>query len=71
VIEIRAPVAEKDIYDYCCVVVGNKIDTIVNEKGLDLVSKLDALAFLDELVPPSSSTCIYRSPPRIFLFQTS
>jgi Ras-related protein Rab-7A len=58
----RAPVADEDINDYCCVVVGNKIDTIVNGKGLDLVSKSDALAFLDELVPPSSSTCIYPSP---------
>ena len=58
----RAPVADEDINDYCCVVVGNKIDMIVDGKGLDLVSKSDALAFLDELVPPSS-TCIYSSPP--------
>ena len=58
----RAPVADEDINDYCCVVVGNKIDMIANGKGLDLVSKSDALAFLDELVPPSSSTCRYPSP---------
>lgn len=59
----RAPVADEDINDYCCVVVGNKIDTIVNGKGLDLVLKSDAFTFLDELdqlVPPSS---IYPPPP--------
>ena len=58
----RAPVADEDINDYCCVVVGNKIDMIVNGEGLDLVSKSDALAFLGELVPPSLSTSIYPSP---------
>lgn len=58
----RAPVADEDINDYCCVVVGNKIDMIVNGEGIDLVSKSDALSFLDELVPPSSSTSIYPCP---------
>ena len=59
----RAPVADEDMNDYCCVVVGNKIDMVVNGKGLHLVSKSDALAFLDELVPPSSSTSIYPTSP--------
>jgi len=58
----RAPIADEDINEYCCVVVGNKIDTVVNGKGFGLVSKSDALAFLDELVPPSSPTSIYPPP---------
>ena len=59
----RAPVADEDISDYCCVVVGNKIDTILDGRGFDLVSKSDALAFLDELVPPSSSASTIRPTP--------
>ncbi|KAF8808601.1 ras-domain-containing protein [Phlegmacium glaucopus] len=57
-----APVADEDINEYCCVVVGNKIDAVTNGRGFGLVSKSDALAFLDELVPPSSSASIYPSP---------
>ena len=45
--------ADEDINDYCCVVVGNKIDTIVSGENPGLVTKSDALAFLDELLPPS------------------
>jgi len=47
----RAPVADEDVNDYCCVVVGNKIDTLLSD-GRPVVSKADALAFLEELVPP-------------------
>ena len=49
----RAPVADEDMDGYCCVVVGNKIDTKDDDDGRPAVSKADALAFLEELVPPS------------------
>ena len=51
---------DEDMNEYCCVVVGNKIDTIVDGRGL--VSKSDALAFLNVLVPPSSPIAMYPSP---------
>ena len=55
-----APVIGEDMNEYCCVVVGNKIDTIGDGRGL--VSKSDALAFLNVLVPPSSLIFMYPSP---------
>ncbi|KAG9311170.1 P-loop containing nucleoside triphosphate hydrolase protein [Chiua virens] len=50
----RAPLYDEDLEDYCCVVVGNKTD-LVNSKsiGSSVVSEIQALRFLDELVPPS------------------
>ncbi|KAF8154974.1 P-loop containing nucleoside triphosphate hydrolase protein [Crassisporium funariophilum] len=50
----RAPLADEDINDYCCVVVGNKIDMIGSGKGVGLVSETEALEFLDELIPSRS-----------------
>ena len=68
----RAPVADEDMNDYCCVVVGNKIDTSVNGKGRGMVSKSDALAFLDELVPPSSPSLTEQDADHSYLnFLTS
>ncbi|KAF5309742.1 hypothetical protein D9611_013617 [Ephemerocybe angulata] len=49
----RAPLDERDAEDYCCVVVGNKID-LKDENPC--VSEPQALAFLDELVPSSQQT---------------
>ncbi|KAF9480628.1 ras-domain-containing protein [Pholiota conissans] len=49
----RAPLADGDVDDYCCVVVGNKID--MAGKGRGLVSESEALEFVDELVPLASS----------------
>ena len=52
----KAPVEDEDVHEYCCVVVGNKTD-----KGNDrLVGESEALEFIDELVPPLSSS----SPPQ-------
>ncbi|KAF8956649.1 hypothetical protein BDZ97DRAFT_1850735 [Flammula alnicola] len=50
----RAPLADEDMNDYCCVVVGNKIDMV--GKGQSIVSESEALEFLDELVPPALSS---------------
>lgn len=50
----KAPLADGDMNDYCCVVVGNKIDK--SGKNSDgLVSESEALEFVDELVPLSTS----------------
>ena len=50
----KAPLADEDMNDYCCVVVGNKIDK--SGKNTDgLVSESEALEFVDELVPLSTS----------------
>lgn len=50
----KAPLADGDMNDYCCVVVGNKIDK--SGKNADgLVSESEALEFVDELVPLSTS----------------
>ncbi|KAF9220313.1 ras-domain-containing protein [Gyrodon lividus] len=52
----RAPLSDEDVEDYCCVIVGNKMD-LVNSNipgATSVVSESEALRFLDELVPPSS-----------------
>ncbi|KAF8896758.1 P-loop containing nucleoside triphosphate hydrolase protein [Gymnopilus junonius] len=49
----RAPVlSDADMNEYCCVVVGNKVDMIGKGDGEGPVSESEALQFLDELVPP-------------------
>lgn len=60
----KAPLDDEDMEDYCCVVVGNKIDLRAESEGC--VAESEALAFLDELVPPSSprSTPIEIQPQR-------
>ncbi|KIJ15854.1 hypothetical protein PAXINDRAFT_99225 [Paxillus involutus ATCC 200175] len=52
----RAPLFDEDMEDYCCVVVGNKTDLVnSNTHGMtSVVSEVEALRFLDELIPPSS-----------------
>lgn len=57
----KAPLADGDMHDYCCVVVGNKID--MAGKGKGLVSESEALEFLDDLVPPQESIDIL--PPSV------
>jgi len=49
----KAPLVDEDMSDYCCVVVGNKIDMAGKNVGSS-VSESEALEFLDELVPPST-----------------
>jgi Ras-related protein Rab-7A len=49
----RAPVLDEDASDYCCVVVGNKLD-LAEELGRGrnmLVSEEDARIFLEQLIP--------------------
>ncbi|KAG5641206.1 hypothetical protein DXG03_005770 [Asterophora parasitica] len=50
-----APLADEDMEDYCCVVVGNKRD-LAGRDGKDPVSEDEALKFLRELVPPTFRT---------------
>lgn len=50
----KAPLAEEDVEDYCCVVVGNKMDLGTLTDGRGPISETEALSFLDELVPPST-----------------
>lgn len=62
----RAPLADGDAHDYCCVVVGNKIDTAGRGRGL--VSASEALEFVDELVPGQAGereTTIQVLPPEV------
>jgi Ras-related protein Rab-7A len=56
----HAPLDDADVEDYCCVVVGNKMD-LVEEGKEPTVSEADTLQFLEELIPVSSSTP--RPPP--------
>ncbi|KAF9237254.1 P-loop containing nucleoside triphosphate hydrolase protein [Melanogaster broomeanus] len=51
----RAPLSDEDVEDYCCVVVGNKMDLVnSNTPGsTSAISEAEALRFLDELVPCS------------------
>jgi len=47
----KAPVPDEDLQDFCCVVVGNKIDLA---RDTPRVSEADAVRLVDELVPPPS-----------------
>ncbi|TFY71658.1 hypothetical protein EVG20_g1348 [Dentipellis fragilis] len=49
----RAPLPDEEMEDYCCVVVGNKMDLADPVAG-PAVKEEDALDFIDVLVPPSS-----------------
>ncbi|KAG6898508.1 hypothetical protein C0993_006375 [Termitomyces sp. T159_Od127] len=55
----QAPLADEDMEDFCCVVVGNKIDV---DLGEERVTKWEATSFLNELVPPTHSPSV--SPGR-------
>ncbi|KAG6331203.1 hypothetical protein ID866_7886 [Astraeus odoratus] len=56
----KAPVPDAELEDYCCVVVGNKIDiSESNSSGMiPAVSEATALRFLEELVPRSTLVSI-------------
>ncbi|TFK32627.1 P-loop containing nucleoside triphosphate hydrolase protein [Crucibulum laeve] len=54
----KAPVADEDMEDFCCVVVGNKIDI----EGDNRISIAQALEFLEELVPPSTRPASPETP---------
>jgi Ras-related protein Rab-7A len=47
----KAPVPDEDVAEYCCVLVGNKVDMVADDGGWS-VSESEALEFLDELVAP-------------------
>ncbi|KAH9836823.1 ras-domain-containing protein [Rhodofomes roseus] len=47
----KAPVPDEDLQDFCCVVVGNKIDLA---RDTPPVSEADVVHLIDELVPPPS-----------------
>ncbi|KAF8625139.1 hypothetical protein AX17_006917 [Amanita inopinata Kibby_2008] len=46
---LRAPLAEEDVEDFCCVLVGNKID--IDDDDGARVTELEALQFMKRLVP--------------------
>ncbi|KAF8523112.1 ras-domain-containing protein [Hysterangium stoloniferum] len=58
--QARAPVADENASDYCCVVVGNKIDLLENVEEGDrtmFVTENEARVFLEDLIPiPSTPT---------------
>lgn len=51
----RAPVPDDDAYDYCCVVVGNKVDLVENESNAP-ISEEEVMSFLERLVPSVSNS---------------
>ncbi|KAG5735204.1 Ras-related protein Rab7 [Termitomyces sp. T112] len=51
----QAPLADEDTKDFCCVVVGNKIDVA---GGKERVTEADAATFLTELVPSTISSSV-------------
>jgi len=52
----RAPLADEDVEDFCCVVVGNKMDLARdgNGNGRRVVTDAEATRFIQELIPLSS-----------------
>lgn len=46
----RAPLADEEVDDYCCVVVGNKID-LADSDSVSVVSEAEASRFIEQLVP--------------------
>lgn len=56
----KAPVRDEELAEYCCVVVGNKIDLAEGSR----VSESEALEFLDELVPRGTDEVVRVLPPR-------
>lgn len=52
----RAPLADEDVHDYCCVVVGNKMDLVDSGSriGKGRVTEEEATQFLEQLIPPLS-----------------
>ena len=59
----RAPVPDEEMEDYCCVLVGNKIDLVSSDPShsMRLVSEAEALRFMEDLIPRSS----YEEPPEV------
>uniref|UniRef100_A0A0W0EY41 Putative ras-domain-containing protein n=1 Tax=Moniliophthora roreri TaxID=221103 RepID=A0A0W0EY41_MONRR len=52
----KAPLREEDMEEYCCVVVGNKVD-LATGSGSSIrppISRLEVESFLDQLIPPTS-----------------
>ncbi|EEB91707.1 hypothetical protein MPER_09896 [Moniliophthora perniciosa FA553] len=52
----KAPLREEDMEEYCCVVVGNKMDLAPSavSSTRSPISRLEAESFLNQLVPPTS-----------------
>ncbi|KAL4080151.1 P-loop containing nucleoside triphosphate hydrolase protein [Scleroderma yunnanense] len=51
----RAPVPDEEMEDYCCVLVGNKID-LIGSDSTPQVSEAEALHFLEDLIPRSTTS---------------
>ncbi|TFK48109.1 ras-domain-containing protein [Heliocybe sulcata] len=60
----KAPVRDDEVDDYCCVVVGNKVDLVGKNGGDGKVSELDALRFIDEIMPPGPDSLALSGSPR-------
>ncbi|KAK7049911.1 hypothetical protein VNI00_005341 [Paramarasmius palmivorus] len=50
----KAPLREEDMEEYCCVVVGNKMDLASGSSTEPPISRLKAESFLNQLIPPTS-----------------
>ena len=75
--KVRAPVPDEEAEDYCCVVVGNKVDLAEDEGGIGFgngngrggqtqVTEVEAESFLEELIPratPVPPTSPYDQDP--------
>lgn len=59
----HAPLPDKDMEDYCLVVIGNKTDLVRSSEGV-AVPESAALRFIKELVPPSDSRPSTPETPR-------
>ncbi|GLB41997.1 putative ras of Complex, Roc, domain of DAPkinase [Lyophyllum shimeji] len=62
----RAPLADEDVEDYCCVVVGNKTDLVGGggRNGEGSVTEAEAHKFLTKLIPLKSRSPPTPSPPQ-------
>ncbi|KDQ51390.1 hypothetical protein JAAARDRAFT_73684 [Jaapia argillacea MUCL 33604] len=54
----KAPLLDEEAEDYCCIIVGNKVD--LADGSMPAVLEMDALRFVDKLIPPS---LVQSAPP--------
>ncbi|EAU87220.2 Rab7 [Coprinopsis cinerea okayama7 len=65
----KCPLDDEEMEGFCCVVVGNKTDLLDDENrvGEEIVTKEEALTFLDDLIPSSSATPTTETIPNSLL----
>jgi Ras-related protein Rab-7A len=65
----KAPLSDDEVSDFCCVVVGNKIDLV--QEDSNPVSEPEALKFIDTLVPPEELQQSPQDSPYTFNITTA